>query len=79
MSLLAGLLERPCQTYRAWQAPFVQEKLGPILRHNHLACVRRVLDVGCGPGTNAPLFAGVDYVGLDINDRYRLCKAQIWA
>ena len=29
-----------------------------------------MLDVGCGPGTNAPLFAGLDYTGLDINERY---------
>jgi SAM-dependent methyltransferase len=29
-----------------------------------------VLDVGCGPGTNASRFADADYVGLDINERY---------
>jgi SAM-dependent methyltransferase len=29
-----------------------------------------VLDVGCGPGTNAARFADVDYTGIDINERY---------
>ncbi len=56
--------------YRLWQAPFAAAKLEPILRHNDLGTVRRVLDVGCGPGTNAPTFAGVDYLGLDINESY---------
>ena len=28
------------------------------------------LDVGCGPGTNAPRFAGADYVGVDVNEGY---------
>ena len=26
--------------------------------------------MGCGPGTNAHLFAGMDYTGIDINERY---------
>ena len=56
--------------YRLWQAPVAATKLGPILRHNDLGTVRRVLDVGCGPGTNAPLFAGVDYLGIDFNESY---------
>src|SRR5262249_48884201 len=32
--------------------------------------VRRVLDVGCGPGTNAPHFSESDYLGIDCNERY---------
>ena len=56
--------------YRLWQAPFAERKLEPLKRHNDLSRVRRVLDVGCGPGTNAPHFRGVDYLGLDINARY---------
>jgi SAM-dependent methyltransferase len=32
--------------------------------------MRRVLDVGCGPGTNAPRFSGAEYVGVDINEEY---------
>ena len=56
--------------YRAWQAPFAEQKLKPLHKHNDLAGVRRVLDVGCGPGTNAPMFAAQDYVGVDLNPRY---------
>lgn len=63
------VMEHPV-IYRAWQAPFVRAKFAPIRRHNDLAQVRRVLDVGCGPGTNAPVFRGCDYVGLDFNADY---------
>ena len=56
--------------YRAWQAPFARAKFAPILRHNDMSRVRRVLDVGCGPGTNAAVFRGTRYVGLDFNARY---------
>jgi SAM-dependent methyltransferase len=56
--------------YRAWQAPFAAQKLMPLREHNDLSAVRRVLDVGCGPGTNAPLFAGQEYLGVDLNPRY---------
>jgi SAM-dependent methyltransferase len=56
--------------YRAWQAPFAEAKLRPLFAHNDLSRVRRVLDVGCGPGTNAHHFADVDYTGLDINAGY---------
>jgi len=65
----ARVMEIPW-VYRAWQAPFQEQKLAPVLRHNDLATVRRVLDVGCGPGTNAPHFRGMDYLGLDINAEY---------
>ena len=30
----------------------------------------RTLDLGCGPGAFADLFAGDDYVGVDLNSRY---------
>jgi SAM-dependent methyltransferase len=63
------LLELP-QVYLAWQRPFVASKLEPMLRHNELRSVRRVLDVGCGPGTNSSVFAGVDYLGVDLNPSY---------
>lgn len=65
----APLFEVPW-VYRLWQAPFQEQKLAPVLRHNDLSRVRRVLDVGCGPGTNAPHFRGMDYLGLDINPEY---------
>lgn len=67
--LVARLLERPV-VYRAWQAPFVDEKFAPVARALEQWPPRRVLDVGCGPGTNAARFAAAEYVGLDINPRY---------
>ena len=63
------LLELPL-VYRTWQAPFASAKLKPFLAHLDLARTRRVLDIGCGPGTNARVFAGCDYVGIDINAEY---------
>jgi SAM-dependent methyltransferase len=56
--------------YRIWQAPFADKKLAPVLRHNDLSKVRRVLDVGCGPGTNTRYFSGSDYLGVDMNEKY---------
>jgi len=64
-----GLLEHPA-IYAAWQAPFVAQKFAPVTRRLAGLPVRRVLDVGCGPGTNAPRFAGAEYVGIDVNERY---------
>lgn len=63
------LLEMPI-VYGTLQAPFAGNKLRPFLRRVDLKRVRRVLDVGCGPGTNARAFAGSDYVGIDINADY---------
>jgi SAM-dependent methyltransferase len=63
------MLDRPL-VYRLWQAPFAERKFAPVLAHNDLARVRRVLDVACGPGTNARHFAGAFYLGLDLNPRY---------
>lgn len=68
-SIVAALLERPT-IYRLWQLPFAGDKLRPFLRHNDYAGLGRVLDVGCGPGTNARHFAGTDYLGVDINPKY---------
>jgi SAM-dependent methyltransferase len=56
--------------YRLWQAPFAEKKLAPLFQHNELAAARRVLDVGCGPGTNARHFAHADYIGIDNNPDY---------
>jgi SAM-dependent methyltransferase len=66
----SALLEQPL-SYRLWQAPFAEAKFAPILRHNEMGKVRRVLDVGCGPGTNTAHFEGVDgYLGIDLNPQY---------
>jgi SAM-dependent methyltransferase len=56
--------------YRVWQAPFAERKLAPLLRHNDVESARRVLDVGCGPGTNTRHFAQADYLGIDFNPEY---------
>jgi SAM-dependent methyltransferase len=56
--------------YRLWQAPVAERKLAPVLAHNDLRSVRRVLDVGCGPGTNTHHFRHADYLGIDINPAY---------
>jgi SAM-dependent methyltransferase len=69
MSATGGPLSRPL-SYRLWQAPFAEAKFAPVMRHNDMATIRRVLDVGCGPGTNTHHFAGVDYIGIDVNERY---------
>ena len=63
------LLERP-RVYLAWQRPFVASKLGPVWQHNDRSRIRRVLDVGCGPGTNSAEFAGLEYLGVDVNPAY---------
>ncbi len=56
--------------YRLWQAPFLQRKFEPLIKHNQLAETNRVLDVGCGPGTNTQFFRDQDYLGIDINPAY---------
>ena len=55
---------------RLWQAPFAERKFAPIVANNDLTQIRRVLDVGCGPGTNTHHFTQSDYLGLDVNPRY---------
>jgi SAM-dependent methyltransferase len=69
VTVLERLLEQPW-VYGAWQAPFAARKFRPVERELARLPVRRVLDVGCGPGTNAHHFAHADYVGVDINGRY---------
>jgi SAM-dependent methyltransferase len=63
------LLAQP-RVYLAWQRPFMASKLGPVWRHNDRASIRRVLDVGCGPGTNSAEFEGLEYLGVDISPAY---------
>jgi SAM-dependent methyltransferase len=69
VNLTASLLEHTF-VYRMWQAPFAEQKFTPVLAHNDLRTVRRVLDVACGPGTNTGHFARSDYLGIDLNQRY---------
>lgn len=66
---LSSVMGHPT-AYRLWQAPCAKAKFEPIVRHNDMSAVRRVLDVGCGPGTNAAWFAHTDYLGIDLNPDY---------
>ena len=61
------IMENP-RIYRLWQSPYAELKFAPILAHNDLSRVRRVLDVACGPGTNTHHFASADYLGIDLNE-----------
>ena len=69
MRFLERILENPT-VYALSQAPFIEEKFAVIARHLRPQQVRRILDVGCGPGINATRFPGAEYVGLDINEQY---------
>jgi|SRR5215469_14349825 len=69
MSFAASILEHSL-VYRAWQTPFAGQKFAPILAHNSLHHVHRVLDVACGPGTNTRHFAEAEYLGIDFNKQY---------
>jgi SAM-dependent methyltransferase len=66
---MSGVMESPW-AYALWQAPFLNKKFAPIRKHNDITRVKRVLDVGCGPGTNSRFFKHTDYVGIDINSAY---------
>jgi SAM-dependent methyltransferase len=69
MSTLDLIMRQPL-VYRLWMAPFAEKKFAPITARNDLQKSRRVLDVGCGPGTNALHFASSDYLGIDLNPQY---------
>ncbi len=56
--------------YRLWQLPFERRKFAPLVARLAAARPSSVLDVGCGPGTNAAWFADVPYVGVDLNPKY---------
>ncbi len=63
------LLSHPA-LYALWQWPFVEQKVAPFRATTTLPPGSRVLDVGCGPGTNARLFAQCDYLGIDLDPGY---------
>jgi trans-aconitate methyltransferase len=69
MKLHARIMEHTL-AYRLWQAPFAEKKVAPLFAHNDVARARRVLDVGCGPGTNTHHFASAEYLGVDFNPAY---------
>ena len=68
LGAIRRILESPW-VYLLWQRPFVRQKIAPVL--NDLGKPGRILDVGCGPGTNTPLFGPeFDYVGVDLSPEY---------
>ena len=69
MSTLDLIMRQPL-IYRLWMAPFAAKKFAPIAANNEIERVRRVLDVGCGPGTNADCFPNAEYLGIDVNEQY---------
>jgi SAM-dependent methyltransferase len=69
MNIKERLLEQPF-LFNLWQLPFARQKIAKLLIHGDIQAARSVLDVGCGPGTNAPHFAHAQYLGLDINEKY---------
>ncbi len=69
MKFVTKIMENTA-AYSLWQAPFAEKKFAPILAHNDLRQARSVLDVGCGPGTNAAHFAHTQYLGIDNNMEY---------
>lgn len=56
--------------YALWQTPFVAGKIAPFLAAGPAARFGRVLELGCGPGTNAHLFEPQGYVGIDLSPQY---------
>ena len=70
MKILIDSIMSNVNAYRLWQTPFAEKKLVPIGKYNDLRITRRVLDVGCGPGTNTSHFNHCEYVGLDCNPSY---------
>ena len=69
MNVAARIMEHTA-AYRLWQAPFAESKLAPVFRHTDRQAIRRVLDVGCGPGTNTRHFSHCNYLGIDVNPDY---------
>lgn len=69
MNLKDFLLRQPA-LYRLWQMPFAARKVAPMVQTGLLAEGRRVLDIGCGPGTSRSLFSGAKYLGVDISTSY---------
>ena len=51
-------------------------EMRPVAAHNDLRSVTQVLELGCGPGTNAAYFQQASYEGVDHNPKYtqHACK-----
>jgi SAM-dependent methyltransferase len=56
--------------YRLGRPPYSRHLEARLSEELRLDGHGRLLDVGCGPGTNSKYFAHSDYLGLDINEDY---------
>ena len=75
--MIERLWERS-SVYRLWQRPFERQKFAPVSLALSKLDVQSVLDVGCGPGTNAAYFKEVPYVGTDLQPVvHHDCKAKV--
>lgn len=65
------ILESPVG-YAVWSEPFNRPKIHAIERMLRRSGNEkgRILDVGCGPATNASFFSDWDYLGVDLNPEY---------
>jgi len=71
LSNLTQVLDFP-RFYQLWQAPFVAKKLRPFLAENPRGVEggKVVVELGCGPATNAGNFMQTRYRGWDLNEGY---------
>ncbi len=67
--MISDILDNP-NLYLLWQAPFAKQKIRPFLSAIESIDGYKVLDLGCGPGTNAKLFSRNEYIGIDLSDVY---------
>jgi len=56
--------------YERWQTAFAKHKIAPIISDKDFISRKRVLDIGCGPGTHFPFLSDKDYCGLDLSSEY---------
>ncbi len=71
--MILKLLESP-RIYSLWQAPFVSQKLVPFFKRRPTGFAQHetVVELGCGPGTNASALGTHSYEGWDLSPAYIL-------
>jgi len=69
MKLIEALLSNPL-LYRLHAVGVDRPKQAAIRKLCSDYSGLKVLDLGCGPGNTAGIFAGADYTGVDINEKY---------
>ena len=69
MTFKDRLLELPV-VFKLWSSWTNSAKIAAIASVLTDASYQRVLDIGCGPGSNTGFFKSCDYTGIDINPRH---------